>query len=203
MNWSREKRAVERAGERLREHRLADAGEVLDDQVPLGDEAEHDAAQRLRRRVHDAAEVRRRSRRRDRRATGARAALSQRRRSTSSSIAAAISSFGAFAISRSPAAPMSVTSLSPGLEADVLAPHVVEDEQVGVLVVSFSRARSRPALALVGREADEHLARDAAARRARRARRSSARARPSTARRPSAVSSRSPRRGGSRRRRRP
>src|SRR5436190_672967 len=35
-------RAVERAGERLREHRLADAREVLDDQVPLGDEAEDD-----------------------------------------------------------------------------------------------------------------------------------------------------------------
>ena len=41
--------AVDRARERLRQHRLPDAGEVLDDQVPLGDEAQHAQAQRLAR----------------------------------------------------------------------------------------------------------------------------------------------------------
>ncbi len=50
--------AVERAGERLCEHRLADAGKVLDDQVSLGDEAEDDESQGFFRRVHDAAEIR-------------------------------------------------------------------------------------------------------------------------------------------------
>ncbi len=52
-------RAVERARERLREHRLPDARKVLDDQVPLGDEAEHDETQRVGGRVDDAGEVRR------------------------------------------------------------------------------------------------------------------------------------------------
>ena len=51
--------AVERAGERLREHGLPHAGEVLDDQMAFGDEAEHDESQRLRRRVDDARKVRR------------------------------------------------------------------------------------------------------------------------------------------------
>ena len=51
-------RAVERARERLREHRLPDAGKVLDDQVALGDETEDDEAQRLVGCVHDPAEVR-------------------------------------------------------------------------------------------------------------------------------------------------
>ena len=50
-------RAVERARERLREHRLPHAGKVLDDQVPLRDEAEDDKAQSFLRRVHDAPEV--------------------------------------------------------------------------------------------------------------------------------------------------
>ena len=74
---------------------------------------------------------------------------------------------------------MSVTSLSAGVEADVGARDVVEDEQVGVLARELLARALEPALALVGREADEHLARDARARRAPRGRRSSARARPS------------------------
>jgi len=49
--------AVERAGERLGEHRLADTGKVLDDRVTLGDEAEHDEPQRFVRSVDDPREV--------------------------------------------------------------------------------------------------------------------------------------------------
>ena len=49
--------AVERAGERLGQHRLPHAGKVLDDQVPLADQAEDAEAKRLVRRVHDPAEV--------------------------------------------------------------------------------------------------------------------------------------------------
>ena len=49
---------VERARQRLRQHRLADAGEVLEDQMSLGGEAEHAEAQRLLGRVQYAAEVR-------------------------------------------------------------------------------------------------------------------------------------------------
>ena len=51
------KLAVQRACERLGEHRLPDARKVLDDRVPLGDEAEDDEAQRLLRCVDHAAEV--------------------------------------------------------------------------------------------------------------------------------------------------
>ena len=58
VNWIREKRRVERAGERLDEHRLADPGKVLDDQVPLADEAEDDHPQGLLLRVDDARDVR-------------------------------------------------------------------------------------------------------------------------------------------------
>ena len=58
VNWIREKGDVERAGERLREHRLADAGEVLDDHVPLGDQAEDAEPERVGRRVDDPGEVR-------------------------------------------------------------------------------------------------------------------------------------------------
>ncbi len=58
VNWIREKRGVERAGERLDEHRLPDAGKVLDDQVPLADEAEHDHPQGLLLGMHDARDVR-------------------------------------------------------------------------------------------------------------------------------------------------
>ena len=50
-------RAVDRARERLGQHRLPDAREVLDDQVTLGDEAEHAQAQRLVGRVDDVGEV--------------------------------------------------------------------------------------------------------------------------------------------------
>ena len=45
VNWMRWKRAVDRAGERLGQHRLADAGHVLDQQVALaeqGDERQPD-----------------------------------------------------------------------------------------------------------------------------------------------------------------
>jgi hypothetical protein len=50
-------RAVDRAGERLGQHRLPDPGEVLDDQVPLGDDAEDDEAQRLRGGADDEGDV--------------------------------------------------------------------------------------------------------------------------------------------------
>src|SRR6266540_643120 len=54
VNWIREK---EQSGEGLRQHRLPNAGKVLDDQVPLRREAEDDEAQRLRWRADDEGEV--------------------------------------------------------------------------------------------------------------------------------------------------
>jgi hypothetical protein len=57
VNWSRAKEtSTDR--ERFGERRLSHAGEVLDDQVALGDEAEDAVAQRLFRRVDDAGEIR-------------------------------------------------------------------------------------------------------------------------------------------------
>ena len=40
VNWMRPNDAVDRRGERLGQAGLADAGHVLDEEVPLGDEAE-------------------------------------------------------------------------------------------------------------------------------------------------------------------
>ena len=40
MNWMRWKRAVEAAGQRLGQQRLADAGHVLDEQVALGQQGD-------------------------------------------------------------------------------------------------------------------------------------------------------------------
>ena len=54
---------MDRAGERLRERRLADAGEVLDDQMPLREEAEERELERLLGGVDDAPEIREDTRR--------------------------------------------------------------------------------------------------------------------------------------------
>ncbi len=154
VNCSRENAAVERARERLREHRLPDAREVLDDQVALGDEAEDDEPKRLVGRVHDPREVRRD--RRDeigRRAVGGRGrcALSQgatppRRGSPRRSRPSAPSR---------PAARRRCADerhlVVAGVEADVAARHVVEDDQVDALVRAASRARGLETALAAGR----------------------------------------------------
>src|SRR5439155_22829937 len=50
-------RDVERAREGLREHRLPDTREILEDQVTLTDEAEDAHPKRLRRRMQDPGEI--------------------------------------------------------------------------------------------------------------------------------------------------
>src|SRR3954449_1060922 len=49
------------------------------------------------------------------------------------------------------------------LEADVASPHIVEDEQICVLVRALRAGAFEPGLPQVGREPDEHLARHAPA----------------------------------------
>ncbi len=49
---------VERAREGLREHRLSDPGEVLDQQMPLGQETEDAELERFARRAHRELQVR-------------------------------------------------------------------------------------------------------------------------------------------------
>ena len=105
--------AVEGARHRLREHRLPHAREVLDDQVPLADEAEDAEPKRLGRRVDDLAEVLGEAADDVRRLGGCGLLLlHQVSRSTSSRMAAAISSFGALSTRRSPPPETITTSLS-------------------------------------------------------------------------------------------
>ena len=123
--------------------------------------------------------------------------------STSSRIAAAISSFGAFATVRSPDAAIRVTSLSERVEADVRARHVVENEEIGALACKLRARALEAGLTGLGGEADEHLAVAAplAQRREHVGRRLELErpGRPC----PSGASRRAPRRAGSRRRPRP
>src|SRR5205814_2802800 len=143
--------AVERARERLGQHRLADAREVLDDRVPFRDEAEDDQAQRRVGCMDDPAEVS--DDRLDQPVRGRfDSALSHFGAqplwisvSTSSRIAAAISSFGAFATVRSPAAPRSVTSLSEASKPMSGRETSLRTKRSAPLRASLSRARARPA----------------------------------------------------------
>src|SRR6266508_2058840 len=108
--------AVERARERLRQHRLPHSREVLDDQMPFADEAEDAHAEGLRRRMDDLGEVLGDPpddlRRLCLPSLPRRALLHYTSFSTSSRIAAAISSFGALPTRRSPSAETMTTSLS-------------------------------------------------------------------------------------------
>src|SRR5881397_2615540 len=90
----------------------------------------------------------------------------------------------------------------PGLEADVAARHIVEDEEVCVLARELLARALETALTLVGGEADEHLA-GSTPLAEQRGRRSSARAPRSTRCDPLDASSRAPLPADSRRRRRP
>ena len=47
MNWMREKRAAEHAGRRLDRQRLRQAGHALDQQVPLGEQADEHALEHV------------------------------------------------------------------------------------------------------------------------------------------------------------
>ena len=67
-------------------------------------------------------------------------ARSPSRRSTSSSTAAAIAGFGAFATCRSPARVDEHDLVLVAVEADVVASHVVVDDEIGVLAGRASRA---------------------------------------------------------------
>ena len=161
MNCSRENERCERAGDRLREHRLPDAREVLDDQVALGEHAEDTELERLARRAHRALQVldhalddagRRPRYDRPLRASGVRH-VSESSRSTSSSTAAATTRFGAFATWRSPFAETTHDLVLRRVEADVGARDVVEDEEVGVLGSALLARPLEAGLGLVGREA--------------------------------------------------
>ena len=95
----------------------------------------------------------------------------------------------------------STTSFSADVEADVGAPDVVEDDEVGVLRLEHRALALEPLLAVLGAEGDEHLAGALLlAERARDVRRRLELDRP-RARRPSAAWPRAPRPAGSRRRR--
>ena len=78
-------------------------------------------------------------------------------RSTSSSTAAAIAGFGARGTSRSPAAVISVTSLSALSKPMSAASHVVVDDEIDVLVAQHRALPLEPLGAVLGAERDEHL----------------------------------------------
>ena len=133
---------VERAGERLREHRLPHAREVLDDQVALGEQAEDAELERVARRAHGELEVRDdalddacgvRGRRRLRGAGSeslmrSRVAARPRPEPPPRSRASAPSATRPLARLRE-----DDDLVLGGVEADVRAAHVVEDDEIGVL----------------------------------------------------------------------
>src|SRR5262249_49935343 len=112
-------RAVDAACERLRERRLPDSRQVLDDQMALRDQAEDGQLQRLRRRADDGSEVVHYGPDCLVRANPGRCACERVVHQASgtiftisSTISLAIRSFGAFWIRRSPPAETSTTSFS-------------------------------------------------------------------------------------------
>ena len=155
VNWSRENVRCERAGEGLREHGLPHAREVLDDHVPLGEEAQDAELERLVRRAHGALEIRdhalddvgaggapqvRRLLFGCRRSLGHRSAMIL---STSSSTAAAMRLFGALATCCSVPLETSTTSFSRVSNPMSRAADVVEDDEVRALRHRASRALAR------------------------------------------------------------
>ena len=79
-------------------------------------------------------------------------------RSTSSRIAAAISSFGAFGTWRLAVAGDEHDLVVGAVEADVVPPHVVVDDEIDVLVVEHRPLALETGVAVLGAERDEHLA---------------------------------------------
>ena len=209
MNWSREKRQSSERASALASIVFPTPGKSSMISVPLGDEAEDDQAQRLVGRVDDPAEVL--DDRLDQPVRGRfYRALSHFGAqplwisvSTSSRIAAAISSFGAFATVRSPDGPRSVTSLSQASKPMSGRETSLRTKRSAPLRASFVARAVEADLARLGGEADEKLAVAAAlAEHREHVGRRLELERPG-GRRPSGASQRAPRRAGSRRLRRP